>query len=105
MTADIGKIRDLLGERGALLDHQSKTIPAKSLHAPGPNFVDEIFVPSDRPPAVLASMQRMLNTGRLAGTGYVSILPVDQGIEHSAAASFAPNPEMFESRIYCQTCL
>ncbi len=96
MSTGVGKIRELLGSQATLLDYQSKTIPAKSLHAPGPSFVDDIFVPSDRPPAVLANLQRMFNTGRLAGTGYLSILPVDQGIEHSAAASFAPNPEMFD---------
>lgn len=96
MTTDIGRIRDLLGERASLLDHTSSTIPADQLHLPGPDFVDRIFVPSDRPPMVLGNLQRMFNTGRLAGTGYLSILPVDQGIEHSGGASFAPNPVMFD---------
>ena len=66
------------------------------LHLPNPDFVDQIFGPSDRPPKVLGSLQRMFDTGRLGGTGYLSILPVDQGIEHSAAASFAPHVEMFD---------
>jgi fructose-bisphosphate aldolase, class I len=96
MTTKIGQIRDILGEHAHLLDHTCKTIPAERLHLPGPDFVDRIFVPSDRSPKVLANLQRMYDTGRLRGTGYLSILPVDQGIEHSAGASFAPNPEMFD---------
>src|SRR5690606_34938330 len=97
MTMELGKIRDILGEQaGYLLDHTCKTVPAASLHLPGPRYVDEMFVPSDRPAPVLSNLQRMFNTGRLGGTGYLSILPVDQGIEHSAAASFAPNIEMFD---------
>ncbi|HUH04455.1 MAG TPA: class I fructose-bisphosphate aldolase [Kofleriaceae bacterium] len=96
MTMAIGRIRELLGDRASLLEHSSKTIPATSLHLPGPTFIDDIFVPSDRPPMVLGNLQRMFNTGRLAGTGYLSILPVDQGIEHSAGASFAPSPPMFD---------
>ncbi|ACY18511.1 class I fructose-bisphosphate aldolase [Haliangium ochraceum] len=97
MTMNIGQLREILGDRaGNLLDHQCKTIAADSLHLPGPNFVDDIFSHSDRTPRVLGSMQRMFDTGRLAGTGYISILPVDQGIEHSAGASFAPNPAMFD---------
>lgn len=98
MTMDIGGIRDLLGDRGSLLDHTSKTIARDALHLPGPDFIDRIFVDSDRPPAVLGNLARMFNTGRLAGTGYLSILPVDQGIEHSAGASFAPNPTMFDPK-------
>jgi class I fructose-bisphosphate aldolase len=78
------------------LSHVSKTIPKENLHLPGPDFVDRVWVTSDRSPSVLRSMQTLYNTGRLAGTGYVSILPVDQGIEHSAAASFAPNPKYFD---------
>jgi class I fructose-bisphosphate aldolase len=66
------------------------------LHLPGPDYLDRCFVPSDRKPAVLGNLARMYNTGRLAGTGYLSILPVDQGIEHSGGASFAPNPMMFD---------
>ena len=97
MSNDIGQIRQILGDRAAgLLDHSCTTIPADSLHLPGPDVVDRIFAPSDRTPKVLCSLQRMFDSGRLAGTGYLSILPVDQGIEHSAAASFAPNPAMFD---------
>ncbi|HTM21704.1 MAG TPA: class I fructose-bisphosphate aldolase [Kofleriaceae bacterium] len=93
---DIRRIRELLGNAaGSLLDHRAK-VPAESLHLPGPDFIDRIFVPSDRRPAVLGALQRMFDTGRLRGTGYVSILPVDQGIEHSGGASFAPNPAMFD---------
>ncbi|RMH44265.1 MAG: class I fructose-bisphosphate aldolase [Deltaproteobacteria bacterium] len=93
---DLAQIRDILGTDAAVLDHQCRTIPADSLHLPGPDFVDRIHGVSDRPVPVLASLQRMFDTGRLAGTGYLSILPVDQGIEHSAGASFAPNPAMFD---------
>ena len=94
---DIGAISDLLGEEASyLLEHQSKTFPKESLHLPGPDFVERVFVPSDRKPAVLANLQRMYDSGRLRGTGYLNILPVDQGIEHSAGASFAPNPRMFD---------
>src|SRR5499427_3159162 len=93
---DIRKIRDILGEQAALLDHQCKTIPASSLTLPSPRYVDEIFTSTDRTPRVLGSYQRMFDHGRLGGTGYISILPVDQGIEHSAGASFAPNPMYFD---------
>jgi class I fructose-bisphosphate aldolase len=94
---NIEGIRDLLGaEASSLLDHQCATVAKAGLHLPGPDFVDRVFVPSDRKATVLANLQRMFLTGRLAGTGYVSILPVDQGIEHSAGASFAPNPKMFD---------
>ncbi len=88
----------ILGEKEAqnLLEHKCKTIPKEMIHAPGPDFVDRIFIPSDRKPSVLVNLQRLYNTGRLAGTGYLSILPVDQGIEHSAGASFAPNPIYFD---------
>jgi class I fructose-bisphosphate aldolase len=97
MAMQFGDIQKLLGASGAnLLEHRSSTIPASSLHLPGPDYVDRVFVASDRTPRVLASMERVFQTGRLAGTGYLSILPVDQGIEHSAAASFAPNPSMFD---------
>jgi class I fructose-bisphosphate aldolase len=97
MAMQFGEIQKLLGSDAAgLLEHRSGTIPASSLHLPGPDFIDRVFVQSDRPPGVLASLSRMLGAGRLGGTGYVSILPVDQGIEHSAAASFAPNPAMFD---------
>ncbi len=93
---DIRKIRDLLGDQAGLLEHQCKTIPASSLTLPSPTYVDETFSRTDRTTRVLGALQRMLDHGRLGGTGFVSILPVDQGIEHSAGASFAPNPMMFD---------
>ena len=93
----IGRIEQLLGDNASLLTHQCKTIAKENLHLPGPDFVDRIFAASDRSPRVLAGLQRLFNHGRLAGTGYVSILPVDQGIEHSGGASFAPNPSYFDS--------
>lgn len=90
-------IHSLLGdEADALLSHQSKGIPAADLTRPGPDFVDRTLALSDRSPQVLRNYQAMLDHGRLGGTGYVSILPVDQGLEHSAAASFAPNPKYFD---------
>jgi len=93
----IQQIEQLLGaDAKELLGHQCKGIPKESLHLPGPDFVDRVIAPSDRTPAVLRSLQQIFNNGRLAGTGYVSILPVDQGIEHSAGASFAPNPIYFD---------
>ncbi len=93
----IDKIHELLGEEADdLLTHVCKTVPKEKLHLPGPDFVDRIFVPSDRNSNVLRNMMWLFNTGRLAGTGYLSILPVDQGIEHSAGASFAPNPDYFD---------
>jgi class I fructose-bisphosphate aldolase len=92
----LDSITSILGDEAALLDHQCKTIPKESLHLPGPGFVDRIFGPSDRPARVLGSLEAMFGTGRLGGTGHLSILPVDQGIEHSAGASFAPNPAYFD---------
>lgn len=90
-------IRQLLGdEADYLLNHQSTTVPKESLHLPGPDFVDRVVAPSDRNVRVLRSMHTLFNHGRLAGTGYVSILPVDQGIEHTGGASFAPNPAYFD---------
>ena len=90
-------VADLLGaEAQALLTHRCKTIPRESLHLPGPDFVDRVWVDSDRNARVLANLNRIARHGRLAGTGYVSILPVDQGVEHSAGASFAPNPAYFD---------
>jgi fructose-bisphosphate aldolase, class I len=79
-----------------LLDHKSKTIASNQLHVPSPDFVDKIFINSNRNPQVLRNLQAMYNHGRLSGTGYLSILPVDQGIEHSAGASFAKNPIYFD---------
>jgi class I fructose-bisphosphate aldolase len=94
----IQAIQKALGAQAeALLAHKCKTIPKERLHLPGPDFVDRIFAPSDRSNRVLANLQRLFGTGRLGGTGYVSILPVDQGIEHSAGASFAKNPDYFDS--------
>lgn len=91
------EIEQLLGEEGqALLKHECKTISKDLLHLPGPGFIDRVLVNSDRPAAVLRNLQTLFNTGRLAGTGYVSILPVDQGVEHSAGASFAKNPIYFD---------
>ncbi|KAF0248013.1 MAG: fructose-bisphosphate aldolase class I [bacterium] len=79
-----------------LLEHQSKGIPKESLHLPGPDFVDRIFIQTDRSPQVLRSIQALFGHGRLANTGFMSILPVDQGIEHSGGSSFAPNPMYFD---------
>jgi len=91
------KIVELLGNKAdSLLSHECKTISKDSLHSPGHDFVDRIFAPSNRNPQVLRNFQNILNHGRLSGTGYVSILPVDQGIEHTAGASFAPNPIYFD---------
>jgi fructose-bisphosphate aldolase, class I len=90
------KIESILGDDAALLAHECKTIPRESLHLPGPDFIDRVVSVSDRSPRVLGSLQTLFNTGRLGGTGYVSILPVDQGIEHAAGASFAPNPAYFD---------
>lgn len=90
-------IQQLLGaEAESLLTHTCQTIPGSALHLPGPDFIDRVVAGSDRTPATLRSFQQIFNTGRLAGTGYLSILPVDQGIEHTAGASFAPNPEYFD---------
>ncbi len=87
----------ILGDDAAgLLQHECKTIPKEQLHLPGPDYIDRIHTGSDRPARVLTSLQSLFSHGRLAGTGYVSILPVDQGIEHSAGASFAPNPAYFD---------
>ncbi|MCA0431195.1 MAG: class I fructose-bisphosphate aldolase [Bacteroidetes bacterium] len=91
-------IAQLLGDQADnLLNHTCKTIPKANIHLPGNDFVDRIFMQSNRNPQVLRSLQQLYGTGRLANTGYMSILPVDQGIEHSAGASFAPNPMYFDS--------
>jgi class I fructose-bisphosphate aldolase len=90
-------IVELLGKDAeSLLKHQSKTVKKELLHKPGPDFVDKIFVPSNRSTQVLRSLQSLFGNGRLANTGYLSILPIDQGIEHSAGASFAKNPQYFD---------
>ncbi len=96
MSASIDKIRGLLGHDASLLDHRCETLSADRLTLPGTDFVDRVFVDSDRSIQVLRSLQTLFGSGRLADTGYVSILPVDQGIEHSAGASFAPNPDYFD---------
>src|SRR6185369_10717440 len=91
------KITELLGKDAeSLLTHKSKTIDKSKLHLPGADFVDRIFAQSNRNPQTLRSLQTIFGNGRLGGTGYVSILPIDQGIEHSAGASFAKNPIYFD---------
>ena len=90
-------VTQLLGaDADKLLGFANPKIPASSLHLPGPDFIDRGFAATDRKPMVLRNLQALFNSGRLAGSGYVSILPVDQGIEHSAGASFAPNPLYFD---------
>ncbi len=92
-------IASLLGaEAEQLLGHTSQGIPKEDLYLPGPDFIDRVFLESDRSPQVLRNLAQLFRGGRLGGSGYVSILPVDQGIEHSAAASFAPNPRYFDPR-------
>jgi fructose-bisphosphate aldolase, class I len=92
-------IQHLLGDEAEhLLSHESKGIPKEDLTLPGPDYVDRVFAATDRSPQVLRNLQALLSNGRLGGSGYVSILPVDQGIEHSAAASFAPNPKYFDPK-------
>jgi class I fructose-bisphosphate aldolase len=93
----IGNLEQLLGDEAqSLLEHRCETVPTSQLHLPGPDFIDRVWAASDRNPRVLRSLQTLYGHGRLGGTGYMSILPVDQGIEHSAGASFAPNPEYFD---------
>jgi class I fructose-bisphosphate aldolase len=92
----IESIESVLGSDAQLLTYESRSIPKGLLHLPGPDFVHRVFSVSDRQPSVLASLQAMFDAGRLSRTGYLSILPVDQGIEHSAGASFAPNPSYFD---------
>jgi class I fructose-bisphosphate aldolase len=96
----------LLGdEADALLRYEAKAIPSQDLNLPGPDFVDRVLVESDRPVAVLRNLQAVLGHGRLGGTGYLSILPVDQGIEHSGAASFAKNPAYFDPKNLCELAI
>ncbi len=95
-TTMTSSIESLLGADAKLLEHKCTTIPKETIHLPGADYVERIYSMSDRPTPVLKSLQSLLNHGRLGGTGYVSILPVDQGIEHSAGASFAPNPIYFD---------
>ncbi len=99
MAVDYSKIQELLGDdAGTLLGHTCNTIAKDNIHVPGPDFVDRVWIESDRRPSVLRSLQTLFDNGRLGGTGYLSILPVDQGIEHSAGASFAPNPKLFDPK-------
>ncbi len=91
------EIRELLGDKAEeLLTYQARGIARERLHVPGPDFVDRVYALSDRNPRVLRSLQNLFDHGRLGGTGYLSILPVDQGVEHSGGASFAPNPDYFD---------
>jgi len=93
----LDRIEEILGdESDSLLQHRCQTVAKEHLHLPGPDFVDRVWTASDRSPRVLRSLQALFSGGRLAGTGYLSILPVDQGIEHSAGASFAKNPDYFD---------
>ena len=102
----VANLESLLGsEAQSLLEHQCQTVSKDQLHLPGPDFVDRIMLGSDRSPAVMRNMQLLFNTGRMAGTGYVSILPVDQGIEHTAGASFAPNPIYFDPANICKLAI
>jgi len=102
----LGTLEELLGDQAqSLLEHRCETVPATQLHLPGPDFVDRVWTVSDRNPRVLRSLQTLYSHGRLGGTGYLSILPVDQGIEHSAGASFAPNPEYFDGEKLVQLAI
>jgi class I fructose-bisphosphate aldolase len=97
MAASKIQVADVLGDQaGFLLDHTCSTIPKEQLHLPGPDFLERVWLDSDRGPQVLRSLQQLFDHGRLGGTGYVSILPVDQGIEHAGGASFAKNPIYFD---------
>jgi len=96
-TATTSSIHSYIGAKAdSLLGFSNPKISKERLHLPGPDFIDRVWTLSDRNPRVLANLHRLFNTGRLAGTGYLSILPVDQGIEHSAGASFAKNPDYFD---------
>ena len=96
-SAAINRITELLGDRaGYYLEHKCTTVSKEQLHLPGADFIDRVWLASDRPVPVLRNLQALFNQGRLRGTGYLSILPVDQGIEHSGGASFAPNPIYFD---------
>ena len=93
----IERIKEYLGDQsGFYLDYESRTVNKNMIHLPGPDYVDRVFAQTDRSVPVLRNMQSIFNHGRLSGSGFLSILPVDQGIEHSAGASFAPNPIYFD---------
>jgi class I fructose-bisphosphate aldolase len=99
-------IQEILADQAEyLLGHTCTTIPKEQLHLPGPDFIDRVVSKTDRSPTVLRNLQTMYDHGRLTGTGYLSILPVDQGIEHSAGASFAPNPIYFDPANICELAL
>jgi len=101
-----GKIQEVLADKAEdLLGHECKTVSKDQLHLPGPDFVDRVASQTDRNAAVLRNLQTIYDHGRLAGTGYVSILPVDQGIEHSGGASFAPNPIYFDPKNICELAI
>ncbi|SES66497.1 fructose-bisphosphate aldolase, class I [Nitrosomonas marina] len=95
----------LKDETDKLLNHVCKSIPKETLHLPGPDFVDRVLIDNNRKPSVLRNLQALYNHGRLAGTGYLSLLPVDQGVEHSAGASFAPNPKFFDPQKIAQLAI
>jgi class I fructose-bisphosphate aldolase len=96
-TTPLGRIEEILGpDAKGLLEHTCQTVPKELLHLPGPDFIERVWTVTDRNVRVLGNLQKLFDHGRLRGTGYLSILPVDQGIEHSAGASFAPNPEYFD---------
>ena len=96
-TAAVGRIEELLGsEAQDLLSYEARGFSKGDLSLPGPDFVDRVVAGKNRRPRVLRNLGTLFNQGRLAGTGYLSILPVDQGVEHSAGASFAPNPAFFD---------
>jgi len=100
------RVHELLGaEANALLGYRCTGISKDLLHLPGPDFVDRVVAHSDRPVGVLVSLQRLFNTGRAKGTGYLSVLPIDQGIEHSGAASFSPNPIYFDPGNICELAI
>ncbi|MBN1879268.1 class I fructose-bisphosphate aldolase [bacterium] len=106
MTDIFSKIQSYLGDEAEyLLLHKCHTTPAERLHLPGPDFIEKTWIDSDRSPAVLRNMQTLFSHGRIGGTGYLSILPVDQGVEHSAGASFAPNPLYFDPEYIVQLAL
>ena len=95
-------VKHLGKDASALLEYKAKGIAKDQLHLPGPDFVDRVWTQSDRSPRVLRNLQRMFDTGRLAGTGYLSILPVDQGIEHSAGRLLRPEPDLLRPREHRQ---
>lgn len=95
----------LADESDTLLNHHCEGIPKNTLHAPGPDFIDRVVSHSNRKPSVLRNLQSLINHGRLAGSGYLSLLPVDQGVEHSAGASFAPNPMFFDPKSICELAI